>query len=118
MGIDAPGGDDARVLRDACELLGVERLVLAIHGPSFPGDATSDVGAGCPASAAGERFLAFVRRLGFTGVQLGPQGETSEDNPSPYDGTLFARSRLTIALDRLVRDGLLDARRLDALVAA
>src|SRR6185295_6861821 len=117
MGIDAPGGDDARVLRDACEPLGVEPLVLAIHGPSFPGDATSDVGAGCPASAAGERFLGFVRRLGFTGVQLGPQGETSEGNPSPYDGTLFARSRLTISLDRLARDALLDPKRLEELAA-
>jgi 4-alpha-glucanotransferase len=89
---------------DACRLLGVDRLVLSIHGPSFPGDPADDVGAGCPGSDAGRAFLGFVRALGFTGVQLGPQGETGPDDPSPYNGTLFSRGRLTIALDRLARD--------------
>ena len=37
-----------------------------------------------------------MRALGFTGVQLGPQGLTTRDNPSPYDAMLFSREPLSI----------------------
>src|SRR5690606_31382232 len=41
-------------------------------------------------------------RLGFSGVQLGPMGQTSADNASPYDGTLFAQNLLDLWLPMLV----------------
>lgn len=72
--------------------LGVRRLLLSIHDVSFPSEADEDVGRGSPYTRASERFLAFARSLGFTGLQLGPQGQTSIDNPSPYDGTFFSRN--------------------------
>jgi 4-alpha-glucanotransferase len=71
--------------------LGVKRLLLAIHDVSFPSDADEDVGRGSPATRAAERLFAYASSLGFTGIQLGPQGQTSRDNPSPYDGTIFSR---------------------------
>ncbi|HZR80970.1 MAG TPA: 4-alpha-glucanotransferase [Candidatus Binatia bacterium] len=89
---------------EALRLLGVRRLVLAIHDASFPSSAEEDVGRGSPYGAGAREFLAFVRGLGFTGVQLGPQGETSADDPSPYDGTAFARGALSISLAELARD--------------
>ncbi|MFY0583472.1 4-alpha-glucanotransferase [Cystobacter fuscus] len=35
---------------------------------------------------------------------MGPQGQTTEDNPSPYDGTLFSRNVLNVALGELMRE--------------
>lgn len=81
--------------------LGVRRLLLSIHDVSFPSDADEDVGRGSPYTRASERLLTFLRGLGFTGLQLGPQGQTSADNPSPYDGTFFSRNVDSIPLRAL-----------------
>ncbi len=89
------------LVADALAALEVDRLLLGIPDRSFPGDPETDTGAGAPDSTAGRRFLAWVRALGFTGIQLAPQGETSESNPSPYDGTIFARGPLALAVERL-----------------
>src|SRR5262245_17302955 len=71
--------------------LGVRRMLLAIHDASFPSDIDEDTGRGSPATRAAVRLFEFARALGFTGIQLGPQGQTSRDNPSPYDATMFSR---------------------------
>jgi len=89
---------DPGPLRAALEALGVKRFLFAIHDASFPSDPDEDIGRGAPGTAAAARLLAFVSRLGFTGIQLGPQGQTAKDNPSPYDGTIFSRSVLSIPL--------------------
>lgn len=60
-----------------------------------------------PTLQVGLRLLRFARALGFNAVQFGPQGETSRGNASPYDSTIFSRSTLSIAHDRLVDEGLL-----------
>jgi 4-alpha-glucanotransferase len=86
---------------EALQALGIRRLVLAIHDASFPAGA-DDVGRGSPYSEAARGFFDFVRALGFTGVQLGPQGLTTRDNPSPYDAMLFSREPLSIAAEPLV----------------
>lgn len=91
-------------LAAALAILGKRHLVLAIHDVSFPGRDDEDLGRGSPYSGGGRAFLAFVRQLGFTGVQLGPQGQTTRSNPSPYDGALFARDILSIALRPLADD--------------
>ena len=61
----------------ALRALGIERLVLAIHDVSFPSAAAEDVGRGSPYSSGGRAFLDFAASLGFDGIQLGPQGQTS-----------------------------------------
>jgi 4-alpha-glucanotransferase len=71
--------------------LGIRRLLLAIHDVSFPSDRDEDIGRGSSATRATGRLFRYARRLGFTGIQLGPQGQTSRDNASPYDGTIFSR---------------------------
>ncbi|RKH65424.1 4-alpha-glucanotransferase [Corallococcus aberystwythensis] len=86
------------LVTEALDALGVTRWVLSIHDPSFPGLAGEDLGRGSPYSEGAARFLAFARDLGFTGIQLGPQGQTTAHNPSPYDGTLFSRNTLNVAL--------------------
>jgi len=92
-------------VREALGLLGVRRLVLGIHDAAFPCDESDDTGRGTPCSPAGRRLLAFAAQLGFDGIQLGPHGEISADNPSPYDSTLFSRSVLSISLARLAAPG-------------
>ena len=84
--------------------LGIDRLVLGIHDGCFPGDPDEDIGRGSPYSRGAARLYAFLARLGFDGVQLGPQGQTSIGNLSPYDASIFARDFLSVALGPLARD--------------
>ena len=106
----------ADLVRAALAALGIDRLVLGIHDASFPGDPGDDPGRGSAASAGGARLLAFARALGFDAIQLGPAGQTSASNASPYDGTAFSRNVLSIALRELTEPGpfgaLLDPRTL------
>jgi 4-alpha-glucanotransferase len=104
-------------LAEALRLLGKDRLVLAVHDASFPGLAGEDGGRGSPYGAAAEALARFARGQGFTGLQLGPQGQTSAVNPSPYDGTLFSRNILSLDLKTLVEEGLLSRRTWDDIVA-
>ena len=110
-----------RVVAEALRVLGVRNLVAGIHDPAFPGLAGDDVGRGSPYSRGADAWLLFVRALGFTGVQLGPQGQTSHNNPSPYDGTIFSRNVLSISLRELTEgarpEPLLAAQTLAALSA-
>jgi 4-alpha-glucanotransferase len=108
-------------LPEALRRLEVDDLLLGLPDRSFPSVADADVGIGSPYAPSSEPFLAGVRAAGFTGIQLGPQGETSEGNASPYDGTVFSRGRLSVSLARLATDpawaGLLSPATLEALVA-
>ena len=92
-------------------------MLLAIHDVSFPSDADEDLGRGSPVTRAAARLLAYAASLGFTGIQLGPQGQTSRDNPSPYDGTIFSRHLGNLSLHSLraggAFEGLLDEAVLD-----
>jgi 4-alpha-glucanotransferase len=89
------------LLRAQLERLGVKRLLLAIHDTSFPSDPDEDIGRGSPATRAAQRLFAYAKELGFTGIQLGPQGQTSRANPSPYDGTIFSRHLGNISVHSL-----------------
>jgi 4-alpha-glucanotransferase len=90
---------EAPLVRAALDELGVRRLLMAIQDVSFPSDADEDVGRGSPGTRAAHKLLRFLCDLGFNGIQLGPQGQTARDNPSPYDGTLFSRNVDSIPLD-------------------
>ncbi len=89
-------------IRAALAALDKRHLLLAVQAPSLPSLEEEDFGRGTPYSAGASRFFAFVGGLGFTGVQLGPMGQTSESNASPYDGTLFAQNLLDLWLPALV----------------
>jgi 4-alpha-glucanotransferase len=107
-------------VRDGLRALDVRRLVFGIHDASFPNDDEDDTGRGSPCSPAGLSLLRFVHDLGFDGVQLGPQGQVSELDPSPYAGAIFSRNTLSISLLRLARDpewlGLLPREHLAAMI--
>lgn len=113
---------EATIVRRALGLLHKRNLVLSIHDPSFPGAPGEDTGRGSPYTRGGREFIEFVAGLGFTGLQFGPQGQTSPDNKSPYDGTIFARNLLSVDLLALAHDprwaGILPAHSAARLTAA
>lgn len=94
-------------IAEALRLLDKSDFLLAVHDASFPGANNEDTGRGTPYGAGGLALASFARSLGFTGLQLGPQGQTSLVNPSPYDGALFSRNILSLDLKGLVDQGLL-----------
>ena len=96
-------------VHEALRVLGIERLALGVHDANFPGHPDEDIGRGTPNGAGADDFFRFAAELGFDTIQLGPQGETSEYDPSPYNGSIFVRSTLSIALGPLVAEGLLSA---------
>ncbi|HEY7775874.1 MAG TPA: 4-alpha-glucanotransferase, partial [Kineobactrum sp.] len=110
---------------EALGLLGKQRFSLAIHDSCFPQDSADDIGRGSPYGSGARTFFAFARGLGFDAIQLGPQGQTGRENPSPYDGTLFSRNSLNLDFGALAdtlddsgqSPGLLDRTLLDQLVA-
>jgi 4-alpha-glucanotransferase len=55
-------------------------------------------------SPAGQRLLQFAARLGFNAMQLGPHGQISTTNLSPYDGTVFARNVWSLDCRALAED--------------
>ena len=87
-----------RLVREALGALGIEKLVLAIHDVSFPSTADEDIGRGSPYSKGAAAFFEFTAELGFDGVQLGPQGQVSPGNLSPYDGSVFSKSIASLPL--------------------
>lgn len=89
---------------EAKRKLGISRLVLQIHDTSFPARADEDTGRGSPYSEGAADFLRFVQKLGFDGIQFGPQGQTDRGNPCPYDGRLFPHDFLSVALKPLAED--------------
>lgn len=93
--------DHHRLVTQALAALDVRNLVLSIQDASFPSVPTEDLGRGSPYTQGAAGFLEAAQALGFTGIQLGPQGQTTEANASPYDGTLFSRNVLNVALPPL-----------------
>jgi 4-alpha-glucanotransferase len=109
------------LVAEALEALDVRNLVLGIHDSSFPSGPDEDMGRGSPYAQGAARFLEFIRALGFTGIQLGPQGQISESNASPYDSTLFSRNVLNAPLAALTTEEwghLLSPERLASLVSS
>ena len=94
-------------LRRALELLDKRNVLFAIHAASFPPSPGDDLGVGTPHSEAARDLFEALAHLGYTGVLIGPEGETSPGNPSPYDATWFSRSALLASPRELVRQGLL-----------
>jgi 4-alpha-glucanotransferase len=116
------GGRSRRDLaHEARRALGIDDLVLVVHDASFPADPGEDTGRGTPYSDGARRLCDFADSLGFTGLQLGPQGVTTQVNRSPYDGSVFSRNPLSISLAALHRDpaweGLVDRETLDRAIA-
>lgn len=76
-----------------------KKLCMIIHGSSFP--SINDTGMGTPFSEGGKKFIEYLEKLCFTGIQLGPDGKTKSIDMSPYASTMFSTSPLFIDLEEL-----------------
>jgi 4-alpha-glucanotransferase len=85
------------LLSEALKALSIEILSCAVHERCLPPDRTLDAGCGAPGGDGAADFTAFLSERGFNAIQLGPAGQISPHNLSPYDGTAFARSRLQLS---------------------
>lgn len=110
--------DERPLIFPALRLLGVDHLVLSLQDVSFPATPDKDLGRGSPYSLAAMGFLEVVRDLGFTGLQLGPQGLQEEGSASPYEATAFSRNPLNLEPVALCEQGLLAMGELEAVLAA
>jgi 4-alpha-glucanotransferase len=120
--IESTGRTLRELSHEARRALGIDDLVLVVHDASFPSEPGEDIGRGTPYSRGARRLFEFADGLGFTGLQLGPQGVTTRVNRSPYDGTVFSRNPLSISIDALHRDpaweALVDAETLHAAISS
>lgn len=89
----------------ALKILGIRNFLLGIHDAAFPSLPEEDFGRGSPYSEGAAGFINFARTLGFSGIQLGPQGITTPANLSPYDATFFSKNPLSLAPLPLTRSG-------------
>lgn len=110
--------EQRRLASRALSELGIENLTFGIHDACFPGLPEEDPGRGTPYSQGACSLLELVSELGFNAVQLGPQGETSEHNPSPYDGAAFSKTSLDVSLFALLAEGLISRQALERITAS
>jgi 4-alpha-glucanotransferase len=108
-GVLSPRDARRALAHQARRALGIDDLLLVVHDASFPSEPGEDVGRGTPYSRGAQRLCEFADGLGFTGLQLGPQGVTTRFNRSPYDGSVFSRNPLSISFDALRRDPVWEA---------
>lgn len=90
-------------IRQAYEFLGVKDVALAIHGSSFP-VAKNDLGIGSPFSAVSKDVIDMEILHGFTSTQLGPLGEITRTDISPYASTVWAKNKMFIDINALTED--------------
>jgi 4-alpha-glucanotransferase len=86
-----------QLFTEALKALNIEVLSCAVHDRCLPPDETLDAGCGAPGGEGAADFAAFLAERGFNAIQLGPAGQISPHNLSPYDGTAFSRSRLQLS---------------------
>ncbi|MEI7474847.1 MAG: 4-alpha-glucanotransferase [bacterium] len=79
-----------------------KKLCMIIHGSSFP--SVNDTGMGSPFSHGGRNFITYLENLGFTGIQLGPDGKTKSIDMSPYASTMFSTNPLFIDIEALTKE--------------
>lgn len=77
--------------------LGVKQLAMVTPIRSLPTPINTGVGS----LHAGQPFLRFVQKLGFTHIQLDPVGAVHHGNICPYAGTLFSYNPWQIDLKAL-----------------
>lgn len=90
-------------IEPALKYLGVENLAMVLHGSCNP-VSKLDMGVGSPNGKEAENMIEFETLHGFNANQLGPMGEVTRGDISPYSASIFAINRLFIDLDLLATD--------------
>ena len=101
---ERPKGEKIKEFRDTCnqafDYLGIENRSIILHGSCFP-SIGPDIGVGSPYSKAAQELSKEFMMYGFNGIQLGPGGEISSFDISPYASKVFAKNPLFIDYQEL-----------------
>ena len=90
-------------IEPALKYLGVENMAMILHGSCNP-VTKNDLGVGSPNGAEAEKMIEFEKLHGFNSNQLGPMGEVTRGDISPYSASVFAINRLFIDMNLLAKD--------------
>ena len=82
-------------IKAALDYLGVQSVAMILHGACNP-VTTYDLGIGSPCNEKSKEVIKFEQLHGFNANQLGPLGEITKGDISPYSGTIFAINRMFI----------------------
>lgn len=99
-----PQGEKIKETQDTCneafDYLGIENRAIILHGSCFPSSGP-DIGVGTPYSKAAQDLTKEFMMYGFNAIQLGPSGEISSFDISPYASKVFAKNPLFIDAKKL-----------------
>ncbi len=90
-------------IRQAYNFLGIKDVSMIMHGTSFP-VSKNDIGVGSPFNSLSKDVVELERLHGFTSEQLGPLGEITKKDISPYASTVWAKNKLFIDFNALTTD--------------
>ena len=94
---------NTNAIKSALDYLGVVSVAMVLHGPCNPVK-ENDLGIGSPVSATAKQLINLERLHGFNANQLGPMGEITRGDISPYSGSIFALNKMFIDADELATD--------------
>ena len=88
-------------IKNALDVLGKE-LQIIVHNPSAPSLYSKDTGVGSLYSESSQQLLTpFLKKYGFSGIQVDPEGLRPEHDASPYVTNSFVYNTLMIDLEDL-----------------
>ena len=90
-------------IKAALDYLGTQSVAMILHGSCNP-VTENDLGIGSPCNAKAKEVLEFEKLHGFNANQLGPMGEITRGDISPYSASVFALNRMFIDADALTGD--------------
>lgn len=103
---ERPRGEKVKEMQDTCneafKYLGIENRAIILHGSCFPSSGP-DIGVGTPYSDPAKGLIKEFMMYGFNAMQLGPSGEISSFDISPYASKIYAKNPLFIDAKKLTK---------------
>ena len=103
---ERPKGEKIQEMQDTCneafKYLGIENRAIILHGSCFPSSGP-DIGVGSPYSEPAKDLIKEFKMYGFNAIQLGPSGEISSFDISPYASKVYAKNPLFIDAKKLTK---------------
>ena len=103
---ERPRGEKIQEMQDTCnqafKYLGIENRAIILHGSCFPSSGP-DIGIGTPYSEPAKDLIKEFMMYGFNAIQLGPSGEISSFDMSPYASKVYAKNPLFIDVKKLTK---------------
>lgn len=90
-------------IKAALDYLGVQSVAMVLHGSCNP-VSNNDMGIGSPCNEKAKEVMEFEKLHGFNANQLGPMGEVTRGDISPYLATVFAFNKMFIDPGLLATD--------------